>query len=162
MVFFTHLLCLFMQIKGRINFRQMARYGQYQESTYRMNFGKAFDFQRFNRALIKSKCSGHYVIAFDPSPIRKSGKETFGQGKFWSGCDNSMKMGLELGGFAVCDIDNHTALHLVGFQTPSPADLQAQGQTLLDYYANLWVEQAEKLGEFSAYGVVDAYFSKYD
>lgn len=159
--FFTHLLCLFMQIKGRINFMQMARYGRYNELTYRMNFSKAFDFQGFNRELIKSKGSGHYVIAFDPSHIRKSGKHTFGRGKFWSGCDNAMKMGLELGGFAVCDIDNHTALHLEGFQTPSPADLKAKGQTLLDYYADLWIAQADKLREFSAYGVVDAYFSKY-
>lgn len=161
-IFFTHLLCLFMQIKGRINFMQMGRYGQYNESTYRINFSKAFDFQSFNRELINSKGSGHYVIAFDPSHIRKSGKHTFGRGKFWSGCDNVMKMGLELGGFAVCDIANHTALHLAGFQTPSAADLKAKEQTLLDYYADLWIQQADKLLEFSGYGVVDAYFSKYN
>jgi Transposase DDE domain len=159
--FFTQLVCLFMQIKGRINFMQMARYGRYNELTYRMNFIKAFDFQGFNRELIKSKGSGHYVVAFDRSHISKHGKHTFGRGKFWSGCDNAMKTGLELGGFAVFDIDNHTALHLVGFQTPSPADLKAQGQTLLDYYANLWITQAENLRSFSAYGVVDAYFSRY-
>jgi Transposase DDE domain len=160
-IFFAHLLCLFMQIKGRINFMQMGRYGWYNESTYRVNFSKSFDFQGFNRELILAKGSGHYVIAFDPSHIRKSGKHTFGRGKFWSGCDNAVKTGLELGGFAVCDIDNHTALHLTGFQTPSPSDLKAKDQTLLDYYANLWIAQADTLQEFSAYGVVDAYFSKY-
>lgn len=159
--FFAHLICLFMQVKGRINFIQMGRYGRYNESTYRANFGKTFDFQGFNTELIKARGSGHYVVAFDPSHIRKSGKHTFGRGKFWSGCDNAMKAGLELGGFAVCDMDNHTALHLEGFQTPSPARLKAEGQTLLDYYADLWVQQADKLQEFSAYGVVDAYFSKY-
>jgi len=159
--FFTHLICLFMQIKGRINFMQMGRYGRYNESTYRINFSKSFDFQGFNTELIKTKGSGQYVIAFDPSHIRKSGKHTFGRGKFWSGCDNAMKAGLELGGFAVCDIDNHTALHLEGIQTPSHATLKAKGQTLLDYYADLWIEKADSLQKFSCYGVVDAYFSKY-
>jgi Transposase DDE domain len=159
--FFAHLVCLFMQVKGRINFVQMGRYGRYNESTYRANFAKAFDFQGFNTELIKAGGSGHYVVAFDPSHIRKSGKHTFGRGKFWSGRDNAMKAGLELGGFAVCDMDNHTALHLEGFQTPSPAGLKAKGQTLLDHCADLWVQQADKLREFSAHGVVDAYFSKY-
>lgn len=134
--FFIHLICLFMQIKGRINFIQMGLYGRYNESTYRVNFSRGFDFQSFNRALILSKGSGHDVVAFDPSHLRKSGKHTFGQGKFWSGCDQSMKAGLELGGFAVCDVDNHTALHLEGFQTPSPEDLKSKGQTLLDYDAD--------------------------
>jgi hypothetical protein len=159
--FFTHLVCLLMQISGRINFMQMGRYGIYNESTYRVNFSKGFDFQCFNRELILSKGSGHYVVAFDPSHIKKSGNQTFGKGKFWSGCDKSMKAGLELGGFAVCDIDNHTALHLEGFQTPSPADLKAKGQNLLDYYGDLWVAQADNLAKFSAYGVLDAYFSKH-
>lgn len=158
--FFVHIICLFMRIKGRINFMQMGRYGHFNESTYRMNFSKYFDFQGFNTNLVQSKGSGHYVIAFDPSHIRKSGKTTFGRGKFWSGCDNAMKAGLELGGFAVCDIDNHTALHLVGFQTPSPSDLKATGQSLLAYYASLWLSQVDVLEKFSLYGCVDAYFAK--
>lgn len=161
-IFFTNLLCLFMQIKSRINFLQMERYGKYNELTYRVNFSKGFDFQTFNRIMILEQGSGHYVIAFDPSHIKKSGKKTFGRGKFWSGCDNSMKQGLELGGFAVCDIDNHTALHLEGFQTPSPEFLKEKGQSLLDYYGNLCVSQADNFKHFSNYLVVDAYFSKYN
>jgi hypothetical protein len=70
-----------------------------------------------------------------------------------------VKKGLELGGFALCDIDN--PFHWEGIQTPDKATLEAKGQTLLTYYADLWVEQADKFLEFSAYGVVDAYFSKY-
>lgn len=135
--FFTHLVFLFMQIKGRINFLQMGRYGAYNESTYRLNFSKPFDFQGFNAELIRQKGSGHYVVAFDPSHIRKSGKNTYGIGRFWSGCDSSVKKGLELGGFAVCDIDNHTAFHWEGLQTPGKAALEAKGQTLLEYYAGL-------------------------
>ncbi|NJO01282.1 MAG: transposase [Bacteroidia bacterium] len=160
--FFTHIICLFMQIKGRINFMQMGRYGKFNESTYRMNFARHFDFQEFNRNLIELKGSGHYVIAFDPSHIRKSGSSSFGRGKFWSGCDGAVKAGLELGGFAVCDIDNRTALHLVAYQSPNPSELKTQGQTLLDYYASLWVSEGKNLEKLSAYGCVDAYFAKYN
>lgn len=147
--FLSHLIGLYMQIKGRINFMQMGRYGKFNESTYRVNFAKCFDFQAFNQGLVASKGSGHYVIAFDPSHIRKSGRSTFGKGKFWSGCDSAMKAGLEVGGFAVCDIDQHTALHLVAYQTPQPSDLKSQGQSLLDYYASLWVREAPQLEKLS-------------
>jgi hypothetical protein len=72
-----------------------------------------------------------------------------------------MKRGLEFGGFAVCDIDNHTAFHLAGFQTPSPAQLAEKGENLLSYYPNLWLRESANLRVFSAYGVVvDAYFAK--
>lgn len=42
-----------------------------------------------------------------------------------------MKQGLELGGFAACDIDNSTALHIEGFQTPSLSDLKKEDKNLL-------------------------------
>jgi hypothetical protein len=150
-----------LQLRGRLNFTQMGRYGVYNEVTYRENFKKLFDFQLFNRTLIQTTGSGHFVVAFDPSHIKKSGTKTFGVGYFWSGCDSKMKRGLEFGGFAVCDIDNHTAFHLEGFQTPSPAQLADKGETLLSYYTNLWLREAANLRVFSAYGVVDAYFAKY-
>jgi len=160
-IFLPHLFFLFMQISGRINFMQMGRYGTYNESTYRRNFSKPFDFYLFNKKLIKTVGSSHYVIAFDPTHIRKSGASTFGKGKFWSGCDSAMKQGLELGGFAACDIDNSTALHLEGFQTPSLSDLKKEDKNLLAYYTELWINNAKSFEELSVYGCVDAYFSKY-
>jgi hypothetical protein len=160
-LFLYHLFFLFVQIPGRINFMQMGRYGKYNESSYRRNFSKSFDFQLFNKKLIETVGSSHYVIAFDPTHIRKSGKSTFGKGKFWSGCDSAMRQGLELGGFAVCDIDNATALHLEGFQTPSLTELKKEDKNLLSYYTDLWIRNAESFEELSGYGCVDAYFSKY-
>ena len=60
-----------MSIKGRINFRQMSRYGCFSNTTYRNNFEKSFDFGKFNSEHIKQKDTAHYVILFDPSHIRK-------------------------------------------------------------------------------------------
>ena len=87
-VFLIETLILFMSIRGRINFSQLERYGEYTEQRYRQQFEKSFDFLTFNKELTLSHGSGRYVIAFDPSYMTKSGKKTPGVGWYWSGCAN--------------------------------------------------------------------------
>lgn len=123
--FFCEAIVLFLCIKGRINFLQLGRYGWSGEQRYRQQFEKPFDFLDFNKELVLSNGSGRYVIAFDPSYIDKSGKKTTGLDWYWSGCAGKAKWGLEIGGIAAVDIDNHTAFHLEAVQT-----LNAQDQTL--------------------------------
>ena len=67
--FLIETFILFLSIRGRINFLQLARYGLYKELTL-------------------SQGSGRYAIAFDLSYISKSGKKTPGVGWYWSGCAN--------------------------------------------------------------------------
>jgi hypothetical protein len=124
--FIAHLIPLFMSIKGRINFMQMSRFGNYSMTTYRNQFDKPFAFGEFNAEHVRQKGSGYHAIFFDPSHIRKSGKHTFGKGLYWSGCDSSMKQGLEIGGIAVGDIVNHTAFHYEAVQTPTTATLKSR------------------------------------
>lgn len=158
--FIIHLIPLFMSIKGRINFRQMSRYGCFSDTTYRNNFEKSFDFGKFNGEHIKQKGTGHHVILFDPSHIRKSGKHTFGKGRFWSGCDSSMKQGLEIGGIAVGDVEHHTAFHYEAIQTPNAESLKKDSKSLLIHYADLIIKRKDELIKLSKYVAVDAYFSK--
>jgi len=153
--FFVETLILFISIRGRINFLQLARYGKYKEQRYRQQFEKPFDFLAFNKELTLSQGSGRYAIAFDPSYISKSGKKTPGVGWYWSGVANQAKWGLEIGGLGVIDIDNHTAFHLEAVQTLNPDE-----QNLTDWYAGVISERKEKLTSISKYLVVDAYFSK--
>ena len=40
-------------LKGKVNFLQLARYGTYDERSYRNGFEKGFDFLGFNQLLIK-------------------------------------------------------------------------------------------------------------
>ena len=89
---------LFLSIRGRINFLQLARYGKYKEQRYRQQFEKSFDFLTFNKELTLSQGSGRYAIAFafDPSYISKSGKKTPGLSWYWSGCANQAKWGLDI------------------------------------------------------------------
>lgn len=109
----------------------------------------------FNKELIQSQGSGKCVIAFDPSYISKSGEHTPGLGYFWSGCANQSKWGLEIGGLAAIDVDNHTAFHLEAIQTMTEKD-----QSLTDWYAKIISERKDVLKTISSYVVADAWFSK--
>jgi hypothetical protein len=153
--FMLYVLVLFMSIKGRINFLQLGRYSNHGEQHFRNKFEKAFDFLSFNKELVLEHCSKHLTIAFDPSYISKSGKSTPGLGYFWSGCAGKAKWGLEIGGIAAIDIDNHTAFHLEAVQTKT-----SKTDSLLMTYAKTIVDRKEALHSISKYIVVDAYFSK--
>lgn len=153
--FIKDVLWLFLSIYGRINFSQLGRYGDYCEQRYRQQFEESFEFLSFNAALVKQHCSERKVIAFDPSYIPKSGKETPGVGRFWSGCAGSVKWGLEIGGIAAIDLDNHTAIHLEAVQT-----IPGDQTTLIDFYAKVLIDRADELLKIADTVVCDAYFSK--
>ena len=121
----------------------------------RQQFDTEFDFLGFNTALVSEYCSERTVIGFDPSYIPKSGKKTCGTGKYWSGCAGAPKWGLEISGIAAIDLDNHTAMHLEAVQT-----LPNEGESLLDFYANVLVSRKNDLQKTSHTIVSDAYFSK--
>lgn len=146
-----------LRLRGRHNFLNMGRYSQLNESTFRNNYQKSFDFVTFNQHLINQCCSDEKIIAFDPSYISKSGKHTPGSGYFWSGCAGQNKWGLEIGGFAAIDIVNNTAMHLIADQTLSAEDYSS----LLTYYSALVCFHAKALQAVSDYIAVDAYFSRF-
>ena len=155
--FLAHNFKLQCQLRGRHNFLNMSRYGGKNESTYRNNYSFDFDFSSFNISLIKKYFSEDCAVAFDPSYIRKSGKDTPGSGYFWSGCLNRSVWGLEIGGFAAVDIDQNTALHYRADQTFFDKE---QYGSLLEYYACLVVSRVAEILQISKYLVVDAFFSR--
>lgn len=69
--FMAEIFVLFLSIKGRINFYQLERYGQFSEQRYRQQFEKPFDFMELNKDLAISYGSGRFAIAFDPSVATK-------------------------------------------------------------------------------------------
>jgi len=155
--FLYETLLLFLSIKGRINFLQLSRFGTHCEQRYRMQFEKPFDFISFNKELVQTHGSGHYVIAFDPSFIDKSGKKTPGTGWYWSGCAGHPKWGLEIGGIAAIDIGNHTAFHLEAVQTLTGG---AGTENLSSWYADVLESRKDTLLSISKYLVADAWFSR--
>ena len=57
-MFLIETFILFLSIRCRINFLQLARYGKYKEQRYRQQFKKRFDFLTFNKELTLSQGSG--------------------------------------------------------------------------------------------------------
>ena len=60
--FILETFVLFLSIRGRINFLQLARYGKHKEQRYRQQFEKQFDFLTFNMELVLSPGSGSFAI----------------------------------------------------------------------------------------------------
>lgn len=154
--FLVSIFYLFLGIKGRMNFLQFSRYGKFDEKTYRNNFQQNFDFLQFNQILLDNESTKVCAIAFDPSYISKSGKQTPGVGRFWSGVAGASKWGLEFCGIAALDKEKHTAYHLDSFQT---IEVKEQ-ESLVDFYARKLIERKNSLLSISNYIVADAYFSK--
>lgn len=155
--FLCEIFILLLSIQGRVNFLQLSRFGKHSEQRYRQQFEKPFNFMGFNKELVLSNGSGKYAIAFDPSYISKSGKNTPGLGYYWSGCAGRPKWGLEIAGLAAIDIENHTAFHLEAVQTLSE---DTKDSTLVEWYANIILSRTEALKSISDIIVADAWFSK--
>ena len=154
--FLLHLLQLWLGMNGRHNFVNMARYGDFVESTYRNNFARPVNFLGMNLELVRDNLSKDLILAFDPSFLPKSGKCTDGTGRFWSGCAGKAKRGMEFSGIAAVDLEDKTALHLLAIQTVE----RHEEESLLDYYASILTINQEKLSKVSKYVVADAYFSR--
>lgn len=158
--FMVHIMALYMCLRGRYVFKGLERYGDMCEKSYRLHFAKPFDFLGFNLSLCKETGEKRFILAFDPSFLPKSGKKTEGLAKFWSGCLGKAAPGLEAGVIAAIDLDGGGAYGLEAVLTPPPSELRAADKSLVDHYASVLAERAEKLKKTSVFLAVDAYFAK--
>ncbi len=149
---------LFLNLPQRATFKQMAIWSDWNEGTIHNWFKRELNMVDFHRSLIDMNGSGRYCVLFDPSYLPKSGKQTPGLGRYWSGQAGAVKKGLELGAFAVGDVDNHTAFHLSASLTPSPAALKIQGKTLMSHYVSLVAERKADILHFGGFLAADGYF----
>ena len=84
---------------------------EYCEQYYRIHFENKFNFQDFNLSLITGRRIKECIVAFDPSYIPKSGKKTFGTGRYWSGCAKQAKWGLDICGLTTCQARSENKLN---------------------------------------------------
>ena len=121
---------------------------------------KPFDWATFNKNLIEQHCSDERILAFDPSYMPKSGKKTAHVGRFWSGKDQAVKPGIEIGAIGVVDIPNGTAFSLEAIQTPIIHGTDP-GETLVDHYANVIIDKVPTIVSLNIRHIaVDAFFTK--
>lgn len=154
--FILHLFPLWLSIRGRHNYINLARYSEHGEDTYRNNAGRSFPFLEFNQQLVEQSLSNNCIIAFDPTYIPKSGKYTPGVGFYYSGCAGREKWGLEFSGLAAIDLEDKTALHLEAVQTLR----DSENESLLTYYARQITSRSEKLKKISSLIAADAFFAR--
>ena len=158
-------IILFMVIPRKINFTQMGRYGSHVEQTYRNAFGlkksKCIDWLKLNVSLAKRFFGKQrrWAIAIDPSYISKAGKKTPHIGRFWSGCAQSVKHGLEIMGIGLIDIDAKDCMMLRAHQSLSNKELSLRNKTMVDFYISVIKRYRKELLKLSTLIVADAYFS---
>lgn len=163
--FLEELFSLLPAIRGRFNFCNLSRYSQLNEVTFRRNFSKAFDWVAFNYAMIQLNLSNPtsiLIAAVDASFISKSGKKTFGFDKFWSGCANQAKKGLEITALALIEVTTGMAWTLDVCQTPAglSAKTGKKGKyTRIDYYIEQLLDCSKYLNDV-LYIVADGYYAK--
>jgi hypothetical protein len=154
--FMLHLFPLWLAVRGRYNFTNLSRWGEYGEDTYRQNFARPFSWLEFNAELASQQLGQHLAIAFDPCFVPKSGKHTAGIGYFYSGCAGRELRGLEFSGIAAVDLADKAALHLEAVQTVG----LKEGESQLAFYARILCERKEALLRLSKYVAADAYFAR--
>ena len=160
--FFSTVFELWLGLPVRYTMLNLSRIGIYSDKSIRLHFEKLFDFVSFNAGLVKESCSKDLIAAFDPSFIPKSGKQTPGLGRWWSGKNQCTLKGLEISVLSIVDIKAATAMSLEAVQTPSKEVLQAKEQNLVSHYVSIIQKQMPVLKAMVKYLVADGYFMKHD
>jgi hypothetical protein len=160
--FFSTLFELWLGLPVRYTMLNLSRIGGYCEKSIRLHFEKVFDFVSFNTAVINKSCSKNLIAAFDPSYIPKSGKQTPGLGRWWSGKDQCTLKGLEISCLSIIDVAAGTTMSLEAVQTPSKEVLQSKNQNQVSHYVSIIKKQMPTLKAMVKYLTADGYFMKHD
>ena len=164
---FIEIMFLFVSVR-KVNFTQMGKYGKHCEQTYRNNFTKDVDWVAYNTDLTRkvfANPSDLLAIAVDQSHITKFGKCTWGVGRFWSGCDQSVMPGLEITGIGVVNATRRECMALRAVQTPDKhwlAENLGKGgkkADLHDWYIKAVKDHARQLLAITDILVADALYS---
>jgi DDE superfamily endonuclease len=162
--FLDTLLATILALRGRVNFRNLARYCDYSERTIARQFRADFDWPDFHQRVMETALDprSEMISAQDASFIPKSGKQTFGLGHFFNGCAGRAERGLEVSTLAVVDVTRRCAFTLACAQTPPGAqgDKTAQEETRVDFYLKQLREERQRLPAGVKYHCVDGYFAK--
>jgi Transposase DDE domain len=159
--FMTTVFELWLSLPVRYTMLNLSRFGAYSDKSIRLHMEQRFDFVPFNTHLIEQQCGKELIAAFDPTFIAKSGKQTPGLGKWWSGTQQRALKGLEVGCLSIIDVQAATAMSLEAVQTPATAALQAQGNNLITHYVSIIEKRMDVLKATGVkYLVADGYFMK--
>lgn len=163
--FLIELFQLVFSVQGRINYSNLARYSTYNESTFRRNFKKFFDWLNFNLQIMQLsglQLSDTVIAAMDCSYLSKAGKKTFGLDYFFSGVAGRNKKGLELSLLCLIDVNKEKAWTLDATQTPANLTSKQGDEnnyTRIDFYLEQILDLLPQLKQV-LYFVADGFYAK--
>lgn len=135
--FVAALLATILALHGRVNYRNLARYGHYCEHTYARHFAQPFPWLAYHAQVIRQAVPATHqrLLAQDASFLPKSGKHTPGRDRFYNGCAGRVERGLEISALAVIDLTQKGAYVAAVAQTPATPDLNKEeaAATRLDH-----------------------------
>jgi len=126
--FVAALLATILALRGRVNYRNLARYGNYSERSYARQFKRPFPWLEYHAKTFQAALppSHELIAAQDASFIPKSGKKTYGLDKFYNGCASRPERGLEISAVAVVDVTQKGAYIAAVAQTPPTPELKKE------------------------------------
>jgi DDE superfamily endonuclease len=124
--FVAALIGTMLALRGRVNYRNLARYGAYCEHSYARQFAQPFPWLAYHAQVLQQAvpASHQRIAAQDASFIPKSGKRTPGLDRFYNGCAGRAERGLEISALAVIDLTQKGAYVAAVAQTPATPTLK--------------------------------------
>jgi Transposase DDE domain len=164
--FFVWLIKRWWMLPVRYNFMSLSRYGGYSDRAIREQFAKPLPFMELFDGLYHPLQQKECILAFDPTFVPKSGKDTPGLYTFWNGAHQRAEKGLEAGVLALIDVNDRMAYHIEATQTEvaavdpdAPAAADGNKGTM-EQYARMITTDKAMLQPYSTVVVVDGYFMK--
>lgn len=162
--FVAVLIATILALRGRFNYRNLARYSSYSERTYSRQFQQSFPWIEYHAKVIQSAVptSHELIAAQDASFIPKSGKQTYGLGKFYNGSAGRPERGLEISVLAVVDVTQKGAYAAAVEQTPTMTELKKEqaDATRLDHAIEQLRKARPLLPSVVSYLAADGWYAK--
>lgn len=162
--FLAALIATILALRGRFNYRNLARYGGYTERSYARQFQQSFPWLEYHAKVIQAALpSSHELVAAqDASFIPKSGKKTYGLDRFYNGCAGRPDRGLEISVVAVVDVTQKGAYVAAVAQTPATPELKKEqaDATRLDHAIEQMRAARPLLPEVVKYLAADGWYAK--
>lgn len=163
--FVAALLATLLALRGRVNYRNLARYGEYCERSYARQFAQPFPWLAYHAQVLQAAVPATHelIAAQDASFIPKSGQHTAGLGKFYNGCAGRAARGLEISVLAVIDLTQKGAYAAAVAQTPASAPKLKKDQaerTRLDHAIAQLQTARPHLPAAVRYLAVDGWYAK--
>jgi hypothetical protein len=150
-------------LRGRVNFKNLARFSPLHEQTFRRHFQKAFQWVWFNLTVchLRRHRKEPVIGVFDCSFLPKSGTETWGLDRFFSSLAGRSKKGLEVSVLGVVATESRRALGIDATQTPPDLSSKTGGYSRVDFYLEQVTDLYGELTDLGvSYWIGDGFYAK--